>query len=167
MLNAGQNAPIQLERVYEASVEDVWALWTTKEGLEEWFAPTGCRLEMTVLDVREGGAFEHTATAVSEEAIAYHEREGRSLTARVRGTFVEVRPYQRLHLRFAMDFLPGVEPYPYDMMVELFPEGESVRMVVKADQHRQADVTRLAAQVLGQQLDVFAEALTRRRGSSS
>jgi uncharacterized protein YndB with AHSA1/START domain len=30
---------IRFERVYDASIEDVWALWTTKEGLEAWFAP--------------------------------------------------------------------------------------------------------------------------------
>jgi uncharacterized protein YndB with AHSA1/START domain len=33
---------IRFERIYDASVEDVWALWTTKEGLEEWFAPGAC-----------------------------------------------------------------------------------------------------------------------------
>ncbi len=32
---------IRFERVYDASIEDVWALWTTKEGLEEWYAPEG------------------------------------------------------------------------------------------------------------------------------
>jgi uncharacterized protein YndB with AHSA1/START domain len=32
---------IRFERVYDAPIKDVWALWTTKEGLEEWFAPEG------------------------------------------------------------------------------------------------------------------------------
>ena len=34
-------APIRFERVYDGPVEDLWALWTTKEGFAEWFAPEG------------------------------------------------------------------------------------------------------------------------------
>ena len=33
---------ISFERVYNASMEDVWALWTTKDGLEEWYARRAC-----------------------------------------------------------------------------------------------------------------------------
>ena len=42
MVQAGELGvdSIRFERVYDASVEDVWALWTTKDGLEEWFAPS-------------------------------------------------------------------------------------------------------------------------------
>ena len=29
---------ISLERTYKASIDDVWDLWTTKEGLESWWA---------------------------------------------------------------------------------------------------------------------------------
>ena len=43
---------IRFERVYDASIEDVWALWTTKEGLEEWFAPEGMRFEVSALELR-------------------------------------------------------------------------------------------------------------------
>ena len=58
MAQASERAagPIRFERVYDASIEDVWALWTTKEGLEEWFAPEGMRVEMTALQLRVGGA---------------------------------------------------------------------------------------------------------------
>ena len=40
---------IRFERVYDASFEDIWALWTTKEGIEEWFAPEGMRVEVSAL----------------------------------------------------------------------------------------------------------------------
>ncbi|NIP87512.1 MAG: SRPBCC domain-containing protein, partial [Gammaproteobacteria bacterium] len=43
---------IRFERIYDASIEDVWALWTTKEGLEEWFAPEGMHVEVSVLELR-------------------------------------------------------------------------------------------------------------------
>jgi uncharacterized protein YndB with AHSA1/START domain len=158
-MHAGEPGRITFERVYEAAVEDLWALWTTKEGLEEWFTPEGCRFEVPVLELRDGGAFEHVMTAVQDEPIAYLESVGRSRTTRTRGCFVEVRPYERLHMRFTVDFLPGLEPHPYDIVVEFFAEGGRVRMVVTADRHRDAELTRLAAEEMARQLRQFEAAL--------
>lgn len=156
--------PIRFERVYDGPVEDIWALWTTKDGLEEWFAPEGCSVEVPALDVRVGGAFDHVMTAVGDDEIAYMESVARSRITRVCGRFVEVVPHERLHIRITMDFLPGVEPYPYDILVEFHSEGERVRMVVTADAHPDADMTRLAAQALASQLRQFDSVLGSRRG---
>jgi uncharacterized protein YndB with AHSA1/START domain len=155
--------PTTFERVYEGPVDDLWALWTTKEGLEEWFAPEGSRVEVLALDVRVGGAFDHEMTAVHEDQIAYMASVGRPRTTRVRGRFVEVRPLERLHIRFTVDFIPGLEPHPIDLVVEFLPEGERVRMVVTSGVHPQADLTRLAAQGLASQLRGFDSALSSRR----
>ncbi len=154
--------PIRFERVYDGRVEDLWALWTTKEGLEEWFAPEGCRVEVPALDVRAGGAFDHVMTAVGESAVAYMESVGRSRSTQVRGRFVEVVLHARLHIRITMDFLPAVEPYPYDIVVEFHAEGDRVRMVVTADRHPDAVMTRLAVQGLASQLRQFDSAFARR-----
>jgi uncharacterized protein YndB with AHSA1/START domain len=69
MAHAGEQGEctIRFERVYDAPVEDVWALWTTKEGLEEWYAPEGMYVEMLALELRVGGAFDHVMTAVGAE----------------------------------------------------------------------------------------------------
>ena len=32
---------IVIERTYEASIEDIWELWTTREGIESWWGPEG------------------------------------------------------------------------------------------------------------------------------
>ncbi len=159
-------APIRFERVYDGPVDDLWALWTTKDGLEAWFAPGGCRLEVTILDLRVGGEFEHVMTAVHPDAIAYMESAGRSLVTRALGRFVEVRPHERLHMRFTMDFLPGVESYPYNIVVEFQPQGERVRMVVTADAHPDAEQTRLASQTLEGQLREFESILTSKRAQA-
>ncbi len=34
---------ITLERTYKASLQDVWDMWTTKEGIESWWGPDGSR----------------------------------------------------------------------------------------------------------------------------
>lgn len=153
---------IRLERVYDAPIEDIWALWTTKEGLEAWFAPEGMRFEVSVLDLRVGGAFNHVMTAVGAEQVAYMAKVKRSPTARVSGRFVDIVRHWRLRIRFDIDFVPGVESYPYDMMVELHPEGGRVRMVLTADRHPDPEMTRGAILGLTSQLQRFDLAIAAR-----
>lgn len=157
-----QARPIRVERVYDPPVEDLWALWTTKEGLEEWFAPEGCRVEVSALDVRAGGAFDHVMTAVGDEEIAILARLGRPPATTVRGRFVEVRPYERLHIRMTIDFVAGAEPYSCDIVVEFVSEGERVRMVITADPHPDAEMTRLAVAGLASQMRRFDSAVASR-----
>ena len=159
-----ESRPIRFERVYDAPVEDLWALWTTKDGLEEWFAPEGMHVGVPALDPRVGGAFDHVMTAVGDEQIAYMASVGRPRSTRVRGRFVEVVRHERLHIRMTIDVLPGVEPYPYDIVVEFHSEGERVRMVVTADAHPDAETTRLATQGLESQLRQLDSVLAARRG---
>jgi uncharacterized protein YndB with AHSA1/START domain len=147
--------PITFERVYDASIEDVWALWTTKEGLEAWFAPEGMRVEITALHLRVGGAFDYVMTAVGAEQVAYLANLDMRQTARVSGRFVEMVRHQRLRIRFDMDFVPGVEPYPYDMLVEMSVEAGRVRMVLTADRHPDPEMTRGAVLGLTSQLKSF------------
>lgn len=153
---------IRLERVYDASIEDVWALWTTKEGLEEWFAPEGMRFEVSVLELWIGGAFEHVMTAVGAEQVAYLANLDMSPAARVRGRFIEIEHHSKLRIRFDMDFVPGVESYPYDMLVELHAEAGHVRMVLTADRHPDPEMTRGAIIGLTSQLQRFELAIAAR-----
>jgi uncharacterized protein YndB with AHSA1/START domain len=153
---------IRFERVYDASVEDLWALWTTKEGLEEWFAPEGMRVEVSVLEPWVGGAFDHVMTAVGAEQVAYLANLDRPLSVWVSGRFVEVERHRRLRIRFDMDFVPGVEPYPYDMLVELHAEAGQVRMVLTVDRHPDAEMTRGAMIGFTSQLQRFDLAIAAR-----
>lgn len=153
---------IRLERIYDASVDDVWALWTTREGLEQWFAPEGMRFEVSALELRVGGAFDHVMTAVGAEQVAYMAKVNGPVTARVSGRFIEIVPHRRLRIRFDIDFVPGVEPYPYDMMVELHAEAGRVRMVLTADRHPDPEMTRGAIIGLTSQLQRFDLAIAAR-----
>lgn len=153
---------IRLERVYTAPVADIWALWTTKEGFEAWFAPEGMRIEVLALDLRVGGVLDHVLTAVGAEQVAYLADRQRSPEARVRGRFVEIVPERRLRIRFDMDFVPGVASYPYDMLVELHAEAGRVRMVLTADRHPDPDMTRGARLALDTQLRHFDRAVAAR-----
>lgn len=153
---------IRFERVYDAPIEDVWALWTTKEGLEEWFAPEGMSFEVTALQLRIGGAFDYVMTAVGAEQVAYLASLDMPQTARVSGRLVDMVRHRRLLIRFAMDFVTGVEPYPYDMLVDLHAEDGRVRMILTADRHPDPEMTRGAILGLTSQLQRFDLAIAAR-----
>lgn len=164
MVQAGELGAesIRFERVYDASIEDVWALWTTKEGLNEWFAPEGMYLEISTLELRVGGAFDHVMTAVGAEEVAFMAKLNRPPTTWVSARFMEIEHHRRLRIRFDIDFVPGVEPYPYDMAVEFHPEAGRVRMILTADRHPDPEMTRGAVMGFTSQLQRFDLAIAAR-----
>jgi uncharacterized protein YndB with AHSA1/START domain len=101
-------------------------------------------------------------TAVGAEQVAYLANLDRPLSVWVSGRFVEVERHRRLRIRFDMDFVPGVEPYPYDMLVELHAEAGRVRMVLTADRHPDAEMTRGAMIGFTSQLQRFDLAIAAR-----
>ncbi|HEX5261962.1 MAG TPA: SRPBCC domain-containing protein, partial [Phenylobacterium sp.] len=62
-ISTAPQAAIVIERTYRASVEDLWALWTTKAGFESWWGPEGFRVEVNVMDARLGGALDYEMIA--------------------------------------------------------------------------------------------------------
>jgi hypothetical protein len=59
-----------IDRTLKASVEKVWRMWTTKDGLEKWWGPEDFSSTVSHLDVRAGGRFEIVMTATLPEIIA-------------------------------------------------------------------------------------------------
>ena len=66
-MTAMQN--VVIERTYRATVQEIWDLWTTKEGFESWWGPEGFRVEVHELDARLGGNLRYDMIASSPEAI--------------------------------------------------------------------------------------------------
>jgi len=124
---------IMFERVYQADVQDVWDLWTTKEGIESWWGPGGFVVTVHELDLRPGGRLLYAMTAVDPPQVAFMKKAGMPLTTECRITFTEVVPRRRLAYVHLADFVPGVEPYDVATVVELHPSPEGVRMVLTFD----------------------------------
>lgn len=156
--------PQKFERSYDAPVEDLWDLWTTKEGFESWWGPEGFRVEVRKLDLRVGGELFYDMIADDAEQVAYMKSQGMAVSHETRGKFVEIEPPHRLKIRHLIDFIPGVEPYEHDIAVEFVPEGASVRMVVTVDPHINEQWTRLATEGFASQLTKVPAALAARRG---
>ena len=97
-------AKVVIERTYRASIEDVWALWTTKEGFESWWGPQGFRADVQELDARVGGALRYEMIADSPEMIAAMKQMGQPTSHATRSRFTEVeaalaaRPHERHRL---------------------------------------------------------------------
>lgn len=121
---------VAIERTYKATLEEVWSLWTTKEGFESWWGPEGFRAEVRELDARVGGALRYDMIADTPEMIAEMKKIGRPPSHETNSRFSELAPHRRLVIVNVIDFLPGVEPYENDIEVDLSAEGGSVRMIV-------------------------------------
>src|ERR1700736_1917583 len=47
-----RGAKVVVERTYRAGAQELWDLWTTKEGFESWWGPEGFRVEVYKLEAR-------------------------------------------------------------------------------------------------------------------
>jgi uncharacterized protein YndB with AHSA1/START domain len=126
-------ARFSLVRTYAASIDDVWALWTTKAGIESWWGPEGFDVTVTSLDLRPGGDLIYLMSAVAPEQVAFMKRASMPLTSECRVTYTEVSPPGRLAYTTLADFVPGVAPYEVATVVELKETNAGVKLTVAFD----------------------------------
>jgi uncharacterized protein YndB with AHSA1/START domain len=126
-------ARFSVARTYAASIEDAWALWTTKPGIESWWGPEGFDVTVLALDLRPGGALVYLMTARGAEQTAYRKTAGLPLSATCRVTYTEVSPPSRLAYTTLTDFVPGLDPYTVATTVELRETSGGVQITVTFD----------------------------------
>jgi uncharacterized protein YndB with AHSA1/START domain len=157
---------ITIERTYEASIEDVWDLWTTKEGFESWWGPDGFAVTVRKLDLRPDGELLYSMTAVGPAQVEFMKKAGMPLTTEARIVFTEVVERRRLAYTHVADFIPGVDPYDISTMVEFHVSEESVRMVLTLDAMHDEQWTQRAVMGWESQLAKLASVLARRGAAS-
>jgi uncharacterized protein YndB with AHSA1/START domain len=138
-------AKVVIERTYRAQAEELWELWTTKQGFESWWGPEGFRVEVQAIEARPDGVLHYDMIADTPEMIEVMTQLGRPSSHETRGRFVEIRPHERLAITHLIDFLPGVKPYESTIVVEFFPSGDCVRMVVTLDPMHNEEFTKMSA----------------------
>lgn len=141
------------ERTYCAHVEDLWALWTTKDGFESWWGPEGFQVRVRSLDARAGGALHYDMFTNSFPHMDEMRKLGRSASTETRGKFIECKPYDRLIIAHMIDFIPNVRPYEHRITVEFFNKDDGVRMVITLDYLHDEETTRMSALGLVSQLE--------------
>jgi uncharacterized protein YndB with AHSA1/START domain len=135
---------LTLERTFKASPEEVWELWTTREGIESWWGPEGFSVEVETLDLRPSGELVYAMTATGTDQIEYMVKAGMPLTTRNRITFLEVEPPGRLVYKNLVEFIPDVEPYEVVTELELSPADDGVHLVISFDAMHDDAWTRMA-----------------------
>ena len=154
---------IVIERTYQAKLDEVWDLWTTKEGFESWWGPEGFRVEVHTIDARLGGTLHYDMIADAPEMVAAMKQMGRPVSHPSRGVFSELQPRERLVLKHMIDFLPGVTPYENTIVVQFFSSGTSVRMVVTLEPMHSDEMSKMQSQGFTSQL----KKLDKRFGAAS
>src|SRR3954465_917697 len=87
---------VRVERKHEGPVDDLWWLWTTKEGFESWWGPEGFRVQVNKLELHVGGGLDYDMIAPDPEQIAFMKRNSMATSHATHGKFVEITPMKRL-----------------------------------------------------------------------
>ena len=130
---AAARTRFSIQRTYAASIDEAWALWTTKPGIESWWGPEGFDVSVTALELRPGGDLIYRMTAVAPEQVAFMQRTGMPLTSECKVTYTEVSPPSRLAYKTLADFVPGVAPYEVATVVELMATPDGVTLTITFD----------------------------------
>lgn len=97
-----------IERTFKAPPEKVWRMWTTKEGIEKWWAVSardmGYEMAVRELDVRQGGKF-----AFELVGNGHHLVNG--------GTYTLVQPFWELGWTWHYDIFLAPDEKPYDVPI--------------------------------------------------
>ena len=158
---------VVIERTYRAEVEELWELWTTQEGFESWWGPEGFRVKVNALEARLGGTLHYDMIADTPEMIEAMKQRGRPSSHEARGRFSEFWPQERLAITHVIDFLPGVNPYESTILVEFFPLGERVRMVITLDPMHNEEFTKMSTMGFSSQLTKLEKRFGGEKGSSA
>ncbi len=154
---------LTLERTFEASLEEVWELWTTRDGIESWWGPEGFSVAVRDLDLRPGGGLAYTMSATAPEMIDYMQKAGMPVSNQHSIRYTEVDPPRHLAYMEKVDFIPGVEAYEVETVVELSEEAGGVRMVMTFDAMHDEHWTKLAVMGRESELDRLAKLLSARQ----
>jgi uncharacterized protein YndB with AHSA1/START domain len=143
---------VSFERSYEASVAQLWDLWTTKAGFESWWGPKGFRVAVHRIEPRVGGALVYDMIAVGREEIGMMKKTFGGEWHATHGSFTQVVPQRLLEIVHVIDFIPGLQPYDNRMQVEFFAEGKLARMLIRVQDHATPEWTQASRMGMESQL---------------
>jgi uncharacterized protein YndB with AHSA1/START domain len=126
-------AQFSIERSYAASVDEAWALWTTKAGIEAWWGPEGFDVTVASLDLRPGGDLVYTMTAMAPEQVGFMKQAGMPLSTECRVTYTDIEERRRLAYKTLADFVPNMEPYEIATVVVFEPATDGVKLTITFD----------------------------------
>jgi uncharacterized protein YndB with AHSA1/START domain len=153
---------ITMERMLNGTLDDVWELWTTKEGIESWWGPDGFETRVAKLELRVGGALEYSFSAVGADQIKFMQQSGQPLTQHMKARYTVVRPKTAAAWQNLIEFIPGVTPYEAESRFDLEARGKQVHMRLRFDAMHNEQYTQFAEMGWKQELDKLARRMVQR-----
>jgi uncharacterized protein YndB with AHSA1/START domain len=147
-----------IERSYATSIDDIWKLWTTREGIESWWGPEGFSVKVHQLDLQPGGEMRYVMTAVHAPQIEFMQRAGMPVTTEAKLAYTAIVPEESLAYLHRVDFAPGIPPYDAGTKVEFFADGPNVRIVLTLDPMHNDEWTRRSVMGMESQLAKLTQA---------
>jgi uncharacterized protein YndB with AHSA1/START domain len=155
---------ITLQRTFNASLDLVWELWTTEDGIESWWGPPGFQVKVSKLELRKGGALEYVMTAVAEPQIAFMKQHNQPLSTPLKARYTHVESKTAASWMNLADFIPGVEPYEVETRLKLTAQGrDSVRVDLELDAMHDEFYTSMATQGWESELGKLADVIASRK----
>jgi uncharacterized protein YndB with AHSA1/START domain len=149
----GARRRVTLERTYAgATVDEVWEMWTTKDGIESWWGPDGFEVKVRSIDLRPGGQLAYAMIAIAPPQIEFMSKAGMPTVNECRLTYTELAAPRRLAYTHVVDFVPGTAPYDVSHLVELYAVDGGVRLVLTFDAMHDEPWTQRA--VMGWQMEL-------------
>lgn len=160
--NRQMRSLVTLERTFDATVDEVWELWTTRDGVEAWWGPDGFDVKVHTMDLRPGGEMTYVMTATAPDQVNFMKTAGMPIATEARLTFTEVDPPRRLAYNHLADFIPGVEPYLVAIQVDLAVTDGGVQMALTIEAMHDHDWTDRSIKGWENELDKLARLLAGR-----
>lgn len=123
----------RIEREFDASIDDVWAMWTEAEKFQSWYGPNGFTIPVAEMDVTVGGTRKISMEMKTPE---------RTMQMWFIGEYKEITPKTRLVysesmcdpdgnvLSPASMGMPEGTPDTTEVVVELEDKGDKTAMVL-------------------------------------
>lgn len=156
---------IKVVRTYEARLTDVWDLWTTKDGIESWWGPEGFSVKVRKLNLRVNGKMLYQMIAVGDDQIAFMKNAGMPLTTEATIRYTEILPMTRIGYVHLADFIPGVDPYDVNTMIEFKTMGTKVRMTLRFEAMHDKEWTNRHVMGMRSQLGKLSDIMRSRAAS--
>ena len=154
----------KIEREYDATLNELWEMWTTPAGIEAWWGPGGFAVTVQSIELRPGGELKYTMSAIDADKVAFMKEQGMPVSTPCYMTFTEVLPPKRLVYRHRVDFVPGVEHYDVMHVIELDQiAGGNVRLTLTIDVMHDDEWTGRAVAGWEEELGKLATALQQTR----
>ena len=155
---------IALQRSFKASLDLVWEMWTTKDGIESWWGPPGFEVIVNRIELRAGGALEYVMTAVGAEQVAFMKAANQPLSMTLRAHYTRVEPKNNAAWMNLADFIPGIEPYEVETRLTLTVlDRQTTRVDLDFDAMHNDFYTQMATQGWEAELGKLADAIERRQ----